>query len=101
MGKIGSPEHEAKLDETKNELEEKGWRVIKLFGKSPDAIAVKDGEIIAVEILKQWKKERTNPKLIKRHGKLQSRYYGGMSKANKRYDYRMFDDVVFGVFYLN
>ena len=101
MGKIGSQAHEEKLDETKNDLEKEGWRVTKLHGKSPDAIAVKNNKIIAVEILKSWRKERKNPEMVKRHGKFQSRYYGGVTKATKRSNYDMFDDVVFGVFHIN
>ena len=81
MGKIGGFDHEKTLDEMVKTLEFEGWRVIKLHGKSPDAIAVKDNKIVAVEILKQWRKERTNPTEIKKYGRRQLRYYGGFTMA--------------------
>ncbi|MBI5146645.1 MAG: hypothetical protein HZA84_05430 [Thaumarchaeota archaeon] len=52
MGKIGSFEHERTLDEEVEKLELDGWRVIKLHGKSPDVITVKENKIVAVEISK-------------------------------------------------
>lgn len=83
--KKGKEEHEALLKKTIRELEAEGWRVVDLEGKSPDAVAAKDGKIIAVEILGQrwipgtgWKQRWTY-------------------KAKKE-NYSMFDDVVIKVF---
>jgi hypothetical protein len=88
-------------DEMVKTLEFDGWRVIKLYGKSPDAIAVKENKIVAVEVLKQWRKERTDPIEIKKYGKNQLRYYGGFTMASKRSNYDMFDDVFFKTFQSN
>ena len=41
MGGIGSKQHEELLLKTRNDFIERGWRVIRLEGKSPDAIAAK------------------------------------------------------------
>jgi len=101
MGKIGGSDHEKTLDEMVKTLEFDGWRVIKLHGKSPDAIAVKENKIVAVEILKQWRKERTDPIEIKKYGKNQLRYYGGFTMASKRSNYDMFGDVFFKTFQSN
>lgn len=59
---LGNKLHEQELAKYTKELENQGYRVIKLNGKSPDAIAVKldennNLEIAAVEALSsQWKK---------------------------------------------
>jgi len=37
-----------------------GWRVIRLHCKPPETIAVKENRIVAVKILKQQRKARTN-----------------------------------------
>lgn len=47
----GSQEHEDTLFEFVKELRENGYHVILLQDKSPDAIAVKDDKIYAVESL--------------------------------------------------
>ena len=65
--KEGSKIHEDKLQETVQKLTEKGWRVAKLRGRSPDAVACKDGKLVAVEVLgvsynhkkKRWHKSWT------------------------------------------
>lgn len=57
------------------EVKRSGWRIIELHQKSPDAIAVKDGKVIAVEIVRS---------------ELDARW--------KRMAYKMFDDVVIGLY---
>lgn len=95
MARKKSTGHGMALREKVEELEKNGWRVIDLDGRSPDAIAIKDGKIIAVEILKKFKTERTNEETIKRHGRFVWRYSGGKSQSQKRQNYSMFDDVEF------
>ena len=80
-GRHGSLQHMKAVHKNIAELEKKGYRVIDLQGKSPDAIALKDEKIIAVEILgrqykkgKGWKKKWTH--------------------AQKKKNYDMFDDVI-------
>ncbi|MCJ7424860.1 hypothetical protein MUP01_11440, partial [Candidatus Bathyarchaeota archaeon] len=64
-------------------MESEGYRVIELHGYSPDAIAIKDGRITAVEVLgKQW---RTNP----RGGTKE--LHGSWTHAGKKKQYAMFD----------
>ena len=96
MTKRGSIPHEKALDEKIKEMESKGWRVINLDGKSPDAIGIKDGKVIAIEVLKKIKTERSNLETIKRHGRYVWRYQGGMTQTQKRSIYSMFDDIEFG-----
>lgn len=98
MAKRGSEQHEAEVKRKAEEMISQGWRVIILNGKSPDAIAVKDGKIVAVEILKKIKTERTNEETIKRHGRYVWRYQGGFTQAGKRSIYDMFDDVEFSFY---
>lgn len=96
MTKKGSIAHENALQDKIREMRGKGWRVIDLDGKSPDAIGVKDGKIIAIEVLKKIKTERRNPDTIRTHGRYVWRYQGGMTQSQKREIYSMFDDVEFG-----
>ena len=95
MTKKGSQKHEEEVARKAEEMRSQGWRVIVLDGKSPDAIAVKDGKIVAVEVLKKIKTERTNPETIKSHGRYVWRLQGGYTQAQKRGIYSMFDDVEF------
>lgn len=84
--------HDETLVEFKKDLERKGYRVILLSEKSPDGIAVKDGQIVAIEVLGK----RVLKKKTKSGGsKYKHRYDGGVTKANKRRNYDMFDDVLF------
>jgi len=62
-----SEQHEQVLKETIEKLKSEGYHVIDLERKSPDAIAVKDGKIIAIEVLgithipsKGWKHKWTH-----------------------------------------
>jgi hypothetical protein len=81
----GSKQHEEELKKTMLELQKEGYRVIELRGHSPDAIAIKDNRIIAVEVLGQcW---RNNPKY--HYDELHS----GWTYAGKKKQYSMFDDV--------
>ena len=67
---VESQQHMDKLKEVIKELENNGYRVIDLENKSPDAIAIKDNEVIAVEVLSRqydmkrgrWKKHFTTKK---------------------------------------
>jgi len=72
MSRTGGIEHEMMLREYIRELEEEGYRVIDLKAKTPDAIAIKDGKIIAIEVLRQYSKRAVDDKI---------------------HNYDMFDDV--------
>lgn len=48
---IGKTKHELELFEVLKRLDAEGWRVVDLKGKSPDAVATKDGKLIAIEVL--------------------------------------------------
>ncbi len=98
MQKVNKEKHQAALEEKIRELELEGWRVVNLHGKSPDAIAVKDDRIVAVEILKKIKTERKNPELAKKKGKFKWTFAGGFTLTSKRSNYDMFDDVIFGFY---
>lgn len=98
MPKTGSQKHENALNELIKKLEDEGWRTINLHGKSPDAIAVKDNKITAVEILKRIKSERKNLDLAKKKGKFKWSFAGGYTLASKKSNYDMFDDVIFGFY---
>ena len=78
---MGSETHDEVLQEEIEELQSKGFRVINLEGKNPDAIAIKDGKVYAVEVLgiSYYKK--------KRHWK------GSFSIKQKRSIYHMFDGL--------
>jgi hypothetical protein len=81
----GSKQHEEELTKTVVLLEKEGWRVIDLNGMSPDAIAIKNGKVVAVEVLgKDW---RNHPKTIRRE------LHGSWTYAGKKKQYAMFDDV--------
>lgn len=98
MPKVWKQKHEEALDLKIKELELSGWRVVNLHGKSPDAIAVKDNRIVAVEILKKIKTERKNPELARKKGKFKWSFAGGFTLASKRSNYDMFDEVIFGFY---
>ncbi|HXG14224.1 MAG TPA: hypothetical protein VNK25_03740 [Candidatus Nitrosotenuis sp.] len=98
MRKVSKEKHMAALKEKTKELELQGWRVVDLQGKSPDAIAIKDGRIVAIEILRKIKTERKNPDLAKKKGKFKWSFAGGFTLASKRSNYDMFDDVIFGFY---
>jgi Holliday junction resolvase len=98
MQKVSREKHELALKEKIKELEMDGWRVVNLQGKSPDAIAVKDNQIVAVEILKKIRTERKNPELARKKGKFKWTFAGGFTLTSKRSNYDMFDDVIFGFY---
>lgn len=81
IGMVKSSTHPEVLDKKLKELEEDGWRVVRLKGKSPDAVASKDGKIIAVVVLASQWKDGT--------GWTQKWTY-----KTKRRNYEMFDDVL-------
>jgi hypothetical protein len=81
----GSKQHEDELRKTIASLEKEGYRVIDLCGYSPDAIAIKDGKIIAVEVLgKQWRKSPTGNA---------EQLHAGWTHSGKKKQYMMFDDL--------
>lgn len=87
MGRIDNKKHEELLIEVRNELINDGYRVIRLYGRSPDAIAIKDNKIIAVEVLG----------ITYRHNE----YKKGWTYTQKRKDYDMFDEVLIKTFVRN
>lgn len=85
MPQVGSKKHEEVLKLYITELEEEGFKVIDLKGKSPDAIAVKDNKVCAVEVLGS----------TYRKGK---GWHKGWTRKHKQTQYSMFDDVFIRVF---
>ncbi len=83
-----SEKHEERLREVIKELREEGYNVIDLEMKSPDAIAVKDNKIIAVEVL-----GRT---FIKGRG-----WKNNFTIKRKKQIYDMFDDIIIKTFDYN
>lgn len=80
-GRHGSTQHMREVQKHIDELIKKGYRVIDLQGKSPDAIALKDDKIYAVEVLgRQYKRGKG---WIKK-----------WSHVSKKKNYDMFDDVI-------
>ena len=85
MGRRGSMEHEIGVIDELNKLIQDGWKVINLKGVSPDAIAVKDNKIVAIEVL--------GMKYRKGKG-----YHRNWTYKNKKELYSMFDDVIIKTF---
>lgn len=98
LPKTGGKKHEEVLEKLIDEMNLDGWKTINLHGKSPDAIAVKNNKIVAVEILKRIKTERKNPDLAKKKGKFKWSFAGGYTLASKKSNYDMFDEVIFGFY---
>ena len=85
MPRAPSGQHERVLKEYCDELRTQGYNVVETHGKIPDAIATKDGKLIAVEVLIK----------IKRSGKGKGwRPMGGYTLDGKRRNYYMYDDVL-------
>jgi len=66
MANIGGLQHEQLLDQKIEEYIRLGYKVIKTDARIPDAIAIKDNRVIALEIMgrkhkvgKGWRKTRT------------------------------------------
>jgi len=74
-----SYEHEKGVSDFLKQLSQKGWKTINLKRKSPDGIAIKNNEIVAVEVI-TYKSNKT-------------RYNRGNKARQKKEDYFMFDDV--------
>lgn len=89
-----SEKHEQALKETVEELEAQGYRILLMGRLHPDAIAEKDGEIVAVEVLGKYKRKRS-PDGRSRGYKLT----GGLTFEEKRRRYSRFDNIHFTVFY--
>jgi len=98
MPRLNEKKYEEALGKVISDLELDGWKTVSLCGKSPDAIAVKNNKIIAIEILKKIRTERKNPVLAKKKGKFKWSFGGGYTLASKRSNYNMFDDVIFGFY---
>jgi hypothetical protein len=77
----GGDEHKVREKQVMDEYGSRGWKVINLHGSSPDLIASKDGNIIAIEVL------GIN---LTRRGKRHSWTYEGKMERYKRLG---FDDV--------
>ena len=80
-----SKQHWEEVLKVVEKLKSEGWRVINLDNKSPDAIAIKDGKVVAVEVLgfiRKHKKGRGNPKK------------NCYSLKDKKLTYSMFDDLI-------
>ena len=90
--KIGRRQHEIELEKAKKQLTEEGYRVIDLKGVSPDAIAIKNGKVIAVEVLgRNWRFHKTGKNRKKPYRELHASWtYDGKEKT-----YAMFDGVRF------
>ena len=86
MGRRAGAKHEYYLSSLIEEYEKKGWRVVRLQEKSPDAVACKNGKLIALEVLGVAR----GPK----GGELHSWTY----KAKKA-TYDMFDDLIIKTFF--
>lgn len=87
----GSKQHEEELKKAILELQNEGYRVIDLNGVSPDAIAIKDGKIVAIEVLgKCWRKCAN--KFAKEKG-LTGYWHGSWTHRGKSKLYSMFDEV--------
>ncbi len=77
-----------KLKEVIEELKSVGYRVIDLENKSPDAIAIKDNEVIAVEVLsRQYDMKR-------------GRWKNHFTTKKKKEIYHMFDRLIIRTFKL-
>ena len=85
MKGYGGIEHENYLESYLKELRERGYKTIKTEGISPDAIAVKDNNIFAVECLGVDKIPGSGIYSISK-----------VTEKIERYD--MFDNVLFKVF---
>lgn len=80
-----SETHRLKVKETLKRLETEGYKVIDLENKSPDGIAIKDGKVIAVEVL--------GLQLSKK-----GHWRHSWSVKSKHQIYHMFDDLIIETF---
>lgn len=78
MSSRGGAFHEALLKKTIEELRLAGYKVIDPDCKIPDAIAIKNGKLIAIEILPKKKSDR--------------------NVREKQLHYRMYDEIIFRFF---
>jgi hypothetical protein len=75
--------HQRKLVEVIEELRAEGYRVIDTSMKRPDAIVLKDGKIVAVEVVLQHHRRQKGWKAN-----------GGVTLGSIRRKYSGFDDVI-------
>ncbi len=86
---VESQQHMDKLKEVIEELRGNGYKVIDLENKSPDAIALKDNKLYAVEVLsKQYDMKR-------------GRWKKKFTIKKKKEIYHMFDGLIIRTFKLN
>ena len=85
-----SAQHQETLHRAIEELRREGWKVVDLHGHAPDAVAIKDGKLVAIEALGKLKNKKPGKgwKLM-----------GGFTFRMKRQLYEDFDDVFFFTFY--
>lgn len=98
MAKKGGIQHEKTLQSYFQELESNGYKTLNLEGKCPDGIAIKDGKIYAVEILRKIRYERKNPESIKRHGRFTWKFQSGNTLTSKLKAYHMFEKVLIKIY---
>lgn len=87
-----SKRHEELVAAKVHELMNEGWRVVTIGNRHPDAIAIKDGVIMAVEILKKYKH-------VSKAGKNKGWKYTNGAMKQKLEGYAHFDKIAFVTFY--
>ena len=96
MTKEGKGQYREVLKDYISDLEEEGYRVIPLEGKSPDAIAIKlDASQVDIDLEKI--KVCAVDVLGKTHRKGRG-YHGSWTYKQKKKTYSMFDDVLIRTF---
>jgi len=85
MARRGSLQHEIAVIDEIQKLMNDGWRVVNLKGLSPDAIAAKNGKLIAIEVLGlDYRKGRG--------------WHRNWTYKSKKEMYSMFDEVIIKTF---
>ena len=78
----GKELHEQELQKFIEQMQKEGIKIIDLAGKSPDAIMIKDGKLVAVEVLPiRWSRSY-------------QAYKHSWTYKQKQESYGMFDEVV-------
>jgi len=87
-----SERHEELVMAKVEELEKDGWHVVTIGNCHPDAIAVKDGLIMAVEVLKKYKH-------TSKTGENKGWKYSDGTMRQKLEGYSRYDRIAFVTFY--